>query len=407
MLSDDLFAAAQPLWEAQLAHPFVRGIADGTLDEERFKRWLRQDYRYLVEFARVLAWATAKADRLESMSWYAGALDRTLNREMELHRRYAERFGIGADQLEREPMWPTTRAYTDFLVRTAADGDMSKLLAALLPCAWGYAYIGQQLAAGERSPDARYADWVAEYSSAEFAAVADRLRGELDRLAEGANAAQRARLSELFVLSSRYEWQFWEMCWRGEQWGPAGLPTGGPDDVDRDRKDHASDGSAKQTTEEATVIEEGRVSRGLDGTIRLIAAAVIRDGERILVWDDHDSSTGEVVAVPLAGGIEFGETGEQALARELDEEIGATPTRIRYLGLLEDIFDWAGQKRHELYLIYDVDLADRAVYEAEQIEVVEPDGSRYPARWRSLSEFSSAARLVPDGLLDLIEQART
>jgi hypothetical protein len=55
-------------------------------------------------------------------------------------------------------MWPTTRAYTDFLVRTAADGDMSKLLAALLPCAWGYAYIGRQLVAGERSPDARYAD---------------------------------------------------------------------------------------------------------------------------------------------------------------------------------------------------------------------------------------------------------
>jgi RimJ/RimL family protein N-acetyltransferase/ADP-ribose pyrophosphatase YjhB (NUDIX family) len=146
-----------------------------------------------------------------------------------------------------------------------------------------------------------------------------------------------------------------------------------------------------------------RVSKGLAGAIRPIAAAVIRDGKRILVWEDHDPTTGEVVAVPLAGGIEFGETGAQAIARELNEEIGATPTRVCFLGLLEDIYEWAGQKRHELYLVYDVELRDRAIYEAEEVQVVEPDGTAYPARWRSLNEFRTWARLVPDGLLDLLE----
>jgi ADP-ribose pyrophosphatase YjhB (NUDIX family) len=134
-------------------------------------------------------------------------------------------------------------------------------------------------------------------------------------------------------------------------------------------------------------------------------AAVIRDGDRILVWDDHDPTTGEVVAVPLAGGIEFGETGAEAIARELDEEIGATPTRVDYLGLFEDIFVWAGQKRHELYLVFDVDVAERAVYEAEEIPVVEPDGTSYAARWRQLSEFESSARLVPTGLVQVIKQS--
>ena len=110
--------------------------------------------------------------------------------------------------------------------------------------------------------------------------------------------------------------------------------------------------------------------------------------------------------MPLAAGIEFGETGEAATVRELHEEIGATPTRVRYLGLVEDIFVWAGQKRHELYLIDDVELADRAVYEAGEVQVVEPDGTSYPARWRPLFEFRTSARLVPDGLLDLVEQSR-
>jgi thiaminase/transcriptional activator TenA len=216
--TDDLFEAARPIWDAQLAHPFVRGIAEGTLPEERFKNWVRQDYRYLIDFARVFAWAAAKADRLEAMSWYASALDLTLNTEMALHRAYAARFGIGAEELERVPAWPTTRAYTDFLVRTAADGDMADLLAALLPCAWGYVHIGQRLAAGKPPADQRYADWIAQYSSPEFVAAVEWLKAETDRISAGAPADKRTRMLDLFALSSRYEWQFWQMCWNGEAW---------------------------------------------------------------------------------------------------------------------------------------------------------------------------------------------
>jgi thiaminase/transcriptional activator TenA len=218
--TDDCYDAAKAIWDAQLEHPFVRGLADGSLEEERFARWVRQDYLYLKEFARVFAWAAAKADRLDAMGWYAGVLDLTLNTEMSLHRRYAERFGISEADLEAEAMWPTTRAYTDFLVRTAADGDMAVLLAALLPCAWGYSHIGKALAKGDLPEDQRYSDWIVQYASAEFEEAADWLKGELNREADHALADKRARMIDLFVVSSRYEWQFWEMCWHGEAWKP-------------------------------------------------------------------------------------------------------------------------------------------------------------------------------------------
>ncbi|MFO7588056.1 MAG: thiaminase II [Gemmatimonadota bacterium] len=213
-----MLAAALPIWEAQLAHPFVRGIGDGTLPPEKFERWVRQDYLYLTEFARVFAWAAAKADRLASMAWYASVLDLTLNTEMGLHRAYAARFGISETELEAEEMWPTTRAYTDFLVRTAADGDMADLLAALLPCAWGYVHIATGLAHGGLPSDRRYADWIEQYASAEFREAAEWLRAETERVAGGADPGKRARLVGLFELSSRYELRFWEMCWTGESW---------------------------------------------------------------------------------------------------------------------------------------------------------------------------------------------
>jgi len=223
-LCDRLHDAAEPIWTAQLEHPFVKGLGDGTLEESRFKRWVLQDYRYLIEFARIFAWAVAKADRLESMAWYAGVLDLTLNTEMELHRTYAARFGLSPQDLEGEPMWPTTRAYTDFLVRTAADGDMLDLLSALLPCAWGYVYLARKLAEADPPDDQRYADWIDQYASDEFAEALQWLRDELDRLAEGVSAEKEARLTEIFILSSRYELQFWEMCWKGESWEAQGNP---------------------------------------------------------------------------------------------------------------------------------------------------------------------------------------
>ena len=145
-----------------------------------------------------------------------------------------------------------------------------------------------------------------------------------------------------------------------------------------------------------------RVTHGAPGAIRPIAAAVIRDGGRLLVWEDHDPATGNVVCVPLAGGIEFGETGAEAIARELQEEIGQTPERVAFLGVLEDIFDWNGQRRHELWLVYDVGLAGDSLTGMDEIVVHEDDGTSYLARWRRLEDLRDPGRLVPEGLLELV-----
>ena len=216
--TEHLRQKAGSIWEAQHQHPFVRGIGDGTLDLERFEFWLRQDYVFLIEYARLLALAAARSPDLETMMRFATLLKETVETEMNLHRAYAAEFEIGREELERELPVPTTRAYTDFLLRVAATGDFAELAAALLPCMWGFSEIGQRLATQPDPSEKRYAKWIAMYSSREFADLAQWCRNLLDSLAADLPERNLQKLEAVFLTSSRYEWHFWEMAWKMERW---------------------------------------------------------------------------------------------------------------------------------------------------------------------------------------------
>lgn len=216
--SDRLYRLAQPVWEAQHSHPFVQGIGDGSLDIEKFKFWVRQDYLFLIDYARLLALAVARAPDLDSMRRFADLVHSTLNVEMDLHRSYAADFGISTAELEAEEKAPTTRGYTDFLLRVAALEEFSGLIAALLPCMWGFSDLGQRLAQGPGPADERYAKWIEMYSSEEFAELAVWCRALVDRVAAGLPEDTLRRMEDAFLTSSRYELLFWEMAWRQERW---------------------------------------------------------------------------------------------------------------------------------------------------------------------------------------------
>lgn len=217
-LSDELRATAATVWHAQHDHPFVRGIGDGTLDGERFALWIRQDYLFLIEYARMLALGAARAPDLETMGRFADLAQAVLREEMDLHRSYAAELGIDGAELEREAMLPTTRGYTDFLVRMAAHEDFAELVAALLPCMWGFSEIGWVLAERGLPGDERYVKWIEMYASDDFAELARWCRELCDRVGADVSPAGRARMIEAFLTSSRYELAFWEMAWVRERW---------------------------------------------------------------------------------------------------------------------------------------------------------------------------------------------
>ncbi len=216
--TDELADVGDPVWDAIVAHPMVEQLGEGTLDEAPFRYWVRQDYVYLVEYARVFALGAANAPDLERMGTFAELLDSTLNTEMDLHRAYAAEFGISGADLEATEPSPTTRAYTDFLVRTAATGTFGDLVAVLLPCMWGFNETAKRLDAAGRPDHDGYSEWIAMYAGEEFTELTEWCKGLMDDVAAGATEAERERYRDRFRTSARYEYRFWDAAWREERW---------------------------------------------------------------------------------------------------------------------------------------------------------------------------------------------
>ena len=217
--TDEIRTDAEEVWTAILDHPMVRELGTGTLDEGPFRYWVRQDYCYLIEYSRVFALGAAKAPTLERMGTFAELLHSTVNVEMDLHRSYAAEFGIREAELEATDPSPTTRAYTDFLVRTAALGSFGDIVAALLPCMWGFNETARRLEADGEPDDERYAEWIETYAGEEFTELTDWCLDLMDEVAADAPPDARDRYRELFLTSARYEYRFWDAAWRREDWG--------------------------------------------------------------------------------------------------------------------------------------------------------------------------------------------
>ncbi len=135
--------------------------------------------------------------------------------------------------------------------------------------------------------------------------------------------------------------------------------------------------------------------------IRPVALCVFQHDGRILVAKGQDRSTGAEFYRPLGGGIDFGETGAQALNREVREETGEAIRDLRYLGTLESIFRYRARARHELLRIYDARFVDAGIY--ARPTVLAREGKRHKqARWLAPDELGDTP-LVPEGLIDLLQ----
>ena len=217
--SNRLFEKVQPVWESYLEHPFVKGIGEGRLDQKKFIHYMKQDYVYLIEYSRVFAIGSAKANDLQTMTIFANLLHGTMNFEMDLHREYAARFGISNEELEETKPSATMTAYTSYMLSQAQLGGVENAIAAVLACAWSYNWIGKQLATWPGSTEHElYGDWVKMYSSDGFTKIADDCIELMNEIAKDKPEHELQKLEEIFVQTSYFEYMFWDMAEHESMW---------------------------------------------------------------------------------------------------------------------------------------------------------------------------------------------
>ena len=217
--TDRIYPRVKDIWQACLDHPFVRGLEDGSLDIEKFKHWVKQDYVYLIEYARLFAIGTSKSHDLETMNSFAKGLEGVLFMEMDLHRSYAKSFSISLDELESTEASAINTAYTSYMLNKSQAGGVENVAAALLACSWSYSFIGLELAKNPAAlEDENYGEWIKMYSSDEFTELNDNAMDLMNKLTEGKPDRELDILEEIIVKTGYFEYMFWDMCYNKEEW---------------------------------------------------------------------------------------------------------------------------------------------------------------------------------------------
>jgi len=215
--TDELWHAIETIYAAILRHPFLTGLSDGSLSRDSFQFYAVQDALYLREFARGLSIAAARAPRDEWIIMFNEHAAEALRVERALHEGFFQELGLSPDDVAATPLAPTNVAYTSYLLAVAYGRPFHEVVAALLPCYWIYWEVGRQLLQ-RGSPDALYQRWIETYGGEEYDAIVRRMISLTDRVGGSLRASERDSVSRHFATTARYDWMFWDMAYRREQW---------------------------------------------------------------------------------------------------------------------------------------------------------------------------------------------
>jgi Putative transcription activator len=213
-LFQQLREACAAQWQAYTNHAFVRGLADGSLPDSAFRRYLVQDYLFLIHLARAYGLAAFKAETLADIRAAAAGLGAVVDREMQLHVEFCAGWGLAADELSLAEQEPATLAYTAYVLERGLSGDLLDLQVALAPCIVGYAQIGHRLASDPKTAlvGNPYRSWIETYAGADYQNLAAAHMRHMDELMTKRGGPGRLpSLTRTFGEATRLETAFWEM----------------------------------------------------------------------------------------------------------------------------------------------------------------------------------------------------
>jgi thiaminase/transcriptional activator TenA len=209
-----LRSAAGAIWPAYTRHEFVLRLAQGDLPEAAFRRYLVQDYLFLLHFARAWGLAIYKSETIAEMRRAQSLVAATLDTEIGLHIDYCRQWGLSEAAMAGAPEALETIAYTRFVLDRGLSGDRLDLEVALAPCIVGYAEIAAERMADPQTRHAGnpYREWLDMYAGADYQSLAREAASALDeQFTRRGGEGRFPALAASFATAARLEADFWEM----------------------------------------------------------------------------------------------------------------------------------------------------------------------------------------------------
>jgi len=215
--TESLWVSIGDIYDRILKHPFIRGLIDGSLDEEAFRFYVIQDALYLKDYARGLALLGSKAPQDQWFMMFVEHARDAILVERALHESFFKDWQLTEDDVYSAPLAPNNLLYTSYLLKTAYERPFPEILGCFLPCYWIYWEVGKELEK-RGSPKELFRRWIQTYSSEQYASIVRQVLEVMNQVAQGLKEDDLKRIQNHFILTSKLEYLFWDMGFRKQSW---------------------------------------------------------------------------------------------------------------------------------------------------------------------------------------------
>ena len=214
-----LFEKSKHIWDLYIKHPFLAQMSNNSLDIEKFKFYMLQDYLYLKDYMKVFAITLTKADNFDDMKFLCDNMYAILDETYRTHIPYMKKLGISDKEIQAVSTHIDNNSYTKYMLYEAQMGDVLSGLISILSCSWSYAYIAKTIVENNNSclKSEFYGEWFKGYYSKEYQENNNILIEKINKLSKDLSKEKQEKLIEIFVNCSIYELKFWDMAYNYEK----------------------------------------------------------------------------------------------------------------------------------------------------------------------------------------------
>ena len=209
----DVWAESAKIFEGIKGLPFIKELADGSLDPSRFDRYIAQDEVYIGNYGRQMFLLADMMKDPAQQEMFRAFAKTGIDGEKAMHELLIARFGIDTEVKAST----VTSTYNNHTQAAIDSGSKEVALAAMLPCMWIYNEVGlyiRSIASLEGNP---YKEWVLEYGNEEFTEGVNAVLAIADEWAAATDDETRARMTQAYLEAALFEYAFWDYGYSGPE----------------------------------------------------------------------------------------------------------------------------------------------------------------------------------------------